>query len=74
MPVLKDKKVKVIKESKEFDSSTYLYWLKSMVLMRRFEEMAGRLYGQQKIAGFCHLYIGQEACVAGCVSALKEGD
>ena len=74
MPVLKDKKVKVIKEFKEFDSSTYLYWLKSMVLMRRFEEMAGRLYGQQKIAGFCHLYIGQEACVAGCVSALKEGD
>ena len=74
MPVLKDKKVKVIKESKEFDTSTYLYWLKSMVLMRRFEEMAGRLYGQQKIAGFCHLYIGQEACVAGCVSALKEGD
>ena len=36
MPVLKDKKVKVIKESKEFDSSTYLYWLKSMVLMRRW--------------------------------------
>ena len=42
--------------------------------MRRFEEKAGQLYGQQKIKGFCHLYIGQEACVAGAVSALKEGD
>ena len=36
--------------------------------------MAGRLYGQQKIRGFCHLYIGQEACASGCVSALREGD
>tara|TARA_R110002012_G_scaffold108855_2_gene252190 strand:+ start:214233 stop:215168 length:936 start_codon:yes stop_codon:yes gene_type:complete len=42
--------------------------------MRRFEEKAGQLYGQQKISGFCHLYIGQEACVAGAVSALKKGD
>ena len=74
MPGLKDKKIKSPKELSSFDSSTYLYWLKSMVLMRRFEEMAGRLYGQQKIRGFCHLYIGQEACIAGCVSALKDGD
>lgn len=42
--------------------------------MRRFEEKAGQLYGQQKIRGFCHLYIGQEACAAGAVSALKKGD
>jgi len=42
--------------------------------MRKFEEKAGQLYGQQKIRGFCHLYIGQEACVAGAISALKEGD
>ena len=49
-------------------------WYRSMVLMRRFEEKAGQLYGQQKIRGFCHLYIGQEACAAGSVSALKEGD
>ena len=41
-----------------------------MQLMRKFEEKAGQLYGQQKIKGFCHLYIGQEACVAGAVSAL----
>ena len=45
-----------------------------MLLMRRFEEKAGQLYGQQKIRGFCHLYIGQEACAAGSVSALEEGD
>ncbi|TLM95624.1 pyruvate dehydrogenase (acetyl-transferring) E1 component subunit alpha [Hymenobacter jeollabukensis] len=49
-------------------------WFESMMLMRRFEEKAGQLYGQQKIKGFCHLYIGQEACVAGAVSALEKGD
>ena len=49
-------------------------WYESMLLMRRFEEKSGQLYGQQKIRGFCHLYIGQEACVAGAVSALKDGD
>lgn len=52
----------------------YLNWYESMLLMRRFEEKAGQLYGKQKIKGFCHLYIGQEACVAGAVSALQKGD
>lgn len=42
--------------------------------MRRFEERAGQLYGMQKIKGFCHLYIGQEAVVAGAISALKAED
>lgn len=42
--------------------------------MRRFEERAGQLYGMQKIKGFCHLYIGQEAVVAGAISALKPED
>lgn len=59
---------------KSFDKETYMTWFEKMLLMRRFEEKAGQLYGQQKIKGFCHLYIGQEACVAGAVSALKEGD
>jgi len=59
---------------KSFDKETYMEWFRSMTLMRRFEEKAGQLYGQQKISGFCHLYIGQEACVAGAVSALKKGD
>jgi len=49
-------------------------WFESMLLMRRFEERCGQLYGQQKIKGFCHLYIGQEACVAGAVSALHAED
>lgn len=40
-----------------------------MLLLRRFEEKAGQLYGMQKIRGFCHLYIGQEAIAAGCMTA-----
>jgi pyruvate dehydrogenase E1 component alpha subunit len=59
---------------RSFSKDTYLYWYESMQLMRKFEEKAGQLYGQQKIKGFCHLYIGQEACVAGAMSALKRGD
>ncbi|MFC6103432.1 pyruvate dehydrogenase (acetyl-transferring) E1 component subunit alpha [Olivibacter domesticus] len=53
---------------------TYLEWYKSMLLMRKFEEKAGQLYGQQKIRGFCHLYIGQEAVVAGAMSVLRKED
>ncbi|PGH40184.1 MAG: pyruvate dehydrogenase (acetyl-transferring) E1 component subunit alpha [Candidatus Nephrothrix sp. EaCA] len=59
---------------KEYSKETYLEWFEKMMLMRRFEEKAGQLYGMQKIRGFCHLYIGQEACAAGSVSALKRGD
>ena len=58
----------------EFSKEVYLEWYEQMQLMRKFEEKAGQLYGQQKIKGFCHLYIGQEACVAGAVSALEKGD
>ena len=57
-----------------FPKETYLRWYEQMQLMRKFEDKAGQLYGQQKIKGFCHLYIGQEACVAGAVSALEPGD
>ncbi|WP_206244122.1 pyruvate dehydrogenase (acetyl-transferring) E1 component subunit alpha [Novosphingobium terrae] len=45
-----------------------------MVLIRRFEERAGQLYGEGLIAGFCHLYIGQEAVVVGMQMAIEEGD
>jgi pyruvate dehydrogenase E1 component alpha subunit len=45
-----------------------------MLLMRRFEEKAGQLYGMQKIRGFCHLYIGQEAVAAGTMSAITDRD
>jgi pyruvate dehydrogenase E1 component alpha subunit len=62
------------KEKVAYSKETYLFWFESMMLMRRFEEKAGQLYGMQKIRGFCHLYIGQEACAAGSVSALRRGD
>ena len=47
---------------------------KKMLLIRRFEEKAGQLYGMGKIGGFCHLYIGQEAVVVGITSVRKPGD
>jgi pyruvate dehydrogenase E1 component alpha subunit len=48
--------------------------LRDMLLIRRFEEKAGQLYGMGVIAGFCHLYIGQEAVVVGVRMASREGD
>ncbi|WP_024585752.1 pyruvate dehydrogenase (acetyl-transferring) E1 component subunit alpha [Aliihoeflea sp. 2WW] len=47
---------------------------RDMLLIRRFEEKAGQLYGMGFIGGFCHLYIGQEAVVTGMQMALKDGD
>ncbi len=49
-------------------------YYRDMSLIRRFEEKAGQLYGMGKIAGFCHLYIGQEAVVVGMQAAIKDGD
>ncbi|MGL4597504.1 MAG: thiamine pyrophosphate-dependent enzyme, partial [Bacteroidia bacterium] len=57
-----------------FDKNTYLAWYESMLLMRRFEERCGQMYIQQKIRGFCHLYIGQEALVAGTESVIRRDD
>ena len=51
-----------------------MQWYESMLLMRKFEEKAGQLYIQQKIRGFCHLYIGQEALVAAAVTAVTKDD
>ncbi|OZB15599.1 MAG: pyruvate dehydrogenase (acetyl-transferring) E1 component subunit alpha [Hyphomonas sp. 34-62-18] len=51
-----------------------LAFYREMLLIRRFEEKAGQLYGMGKIAGFCHLYIGQEAVVTGMQACLKDGD
>ena len=65
---------KTTKKEKEFSQEQYMEWFRSMQLMRRFEEKAGQLYGQQKIRGFCHLYIGQEACASGAISALEKDD
>ena len=47
---------------------------RDMLLIRRFEEKAGQLYGMGLIAGFCHLYIGQEAVVVGVQSILEPDD
>lgn len=58
----------------QFGKETYLYWYESMQLQRKFEEKAGQLYGMQKIRGFCHLYIGQEAVSSGMMTALKDDD
>ena len=58
----------------KFSRETYLYWYELMLLLRRFEEKAGQLYGMQKIRGFCHLYIGQEAVAAGCMTATQPDD
>lgn len=62
------------KTSSKFSKETYLKWYEMMQLMRKFEEKAGQLYIQQKFGGFCHLYIGQEAVVAGTVTACKPQD
>ncbi|MDQ7261478.1 pyruvate dehydrogenase (acetyl-transferring) E1 component subunit alpha [Paracoccus sp. PS-1] len=51
-----------------------LKYYRDMLLIRRFEEKAGQLYGMGLIGGFCHLYIGQEAVVVGLEAAAKEGD
>ena len=67
-------KTGVTKSKVKYSKETYAYWYESMLLMRRFEEKAGQLYGQQKIRGFCHLYIGQEACASGAITALTPDD
>src|SRR2546423_9275506 len=61
-------------EVPEFDREQELRAYRSMLLIRRFEEKAGQLYGMGLIGGFCHLYIGQEAVVVGMQMAIKSGD
>ena len=51
-----------------------LEYYRQMLLIRRFEERAGQLYGMGLIGGFCHLYIGQEAIAVGCEAAKRPGD
>ncbi|MBK9213269.1 MAG: pyruvate dehydrogenase (acetyl-transferring) E1 component subunit alpha [Saprospiraceae bacterium] len=68
--VAKSKAAKQGKYSKE----TYLRWYETMLRIRRFEERTLLAYSQQKIRGFCHVYIGQEAIAAGMASALTPQD
>src|SRR3712207_3231994 len=58
----------------EFTAEEELRAYREMLLIRRFEEKAGQLYGMGLIGGFCHLYIGQEAVVVGMQMAMREGD
>jgi pyruvate dehydrogenase E1 component alpha subunit len=58
----------------EFTKDEELKAYRDMLLIRRFEEKAGQMYGMGLIGGFCHLYIGQEAVVVGMQMTLKPGD
>src|SRR5664279_1842223 len=58
----------------DFDRDEELDAYRSMLLIRRFEEKAGQLYGMGFVGGFCHLYIGQEAVVTGMMLAKRDGD
>ncbi len=58
----------------EFSKDQELQALRQMLLIRRFEEKAGQMYGMGLIGGFCHLYIGQEAVVVGVEMAKRDGD
>ena len=62
------------KRATKLDESQLTDFYKKMLLIRRFEEKAGQLYGMGHIGGFCHLYIGQEAVVVGLESVAAEGD
>ncbi|HMQ89003.1 MAG: pyruvate dehydrogenase (acetyl-transferring) E1 component subunit alpha [Lewinellaceae bacterium] len=57
-----------------YSKEMYLQWYELMLRIRRFEERALMMYGQQKIRGFCHVYIGQEAVAAGIESAIRRED
>jgi pyruvate dehydrogenase E1 component alpha subunit len=64
------KKVK----TQKYDKATYMKWLEVMYRIRRFEEKGLFAYSQQKIRGFFHVYIGQEAIAGGLVTALRQDD
>src|ERR1700688_3746187 len=61
-------------KSGAIDKDEVLALYRSMLLIRRFEERAGQLYGMGLIGGFCHLYIGQEAIAVGMQQVKKDGD
>ncbi|MCB0686839.1 MAG: pyruvate dehydrogenase (acetyl-transferring) E1 component subunit alpha [Saprospiraceae bacterium] len=62
------------KPKAKFSKETYLKWYDIMLLIRRFEERTLMAYGQNKVRGFCHVYIGQEAIAAGLLTAIRPED
>src|SRR5262249_25764024 len=73
-PALRRAPVEPAPQVPEFSQEQELHAYRQMLLIRRFEEKAGQLYGMGLIGGFCHLYIGQEAVVIGMQMAIKPGD
>ena len=73
-PAPKGEKSASLSNVPEFNRDEELKAYRDMLLIRRFEEKAGQMYGMGLIGGFCHLYIGQEAVVVGMQMALKKGD
>ncbi|AHJ66445.1 Pyruvate dehydrogenase E1 component alpha subunit [Granulibacter bethesdensis CGDNIH4] len=69
-----DNRGQKISDQRPLDQKALLTAFQDMMLIRRFEEKAGQLYGMGLIGGFCHLYIGQEAVVVGIQAALEDGD
>jgi len=75
MSTVTDKTKKTRKANRpKYTKEMYLEWYEMMLKIRKFEERALMLYGQQKIRGFCHVYIGQEAVAAGIESAITSDD
>jgi pyruvate dehydrogenase E1 component alpha subunit len=74
MALAKRKPKAVGREEPEVAAAELLKLYREMLLIRRFEEKAGQMYGMGLIGGFCHLYIGEEAVVVGVMSAVDPGD
>jgi pyruvate dehydrogenase E1 component alpha subunit len=73
--VLENKKPSGASKNKvKYDKATYLKWFETMYRVRRFEEKTLFAYSQQKIRGFCHVYIGQEAIAAGLITGIRPED
>ena len=73
-PAPKAEKSASLSNIPEFSKEQELAAYRDMLLIRRFEEKAGQMYGMGLIGGFCHLYIGQEAVVTGVTMASRKGE
>ena len=72
--VIRKAKQEKTREKLELTPEKLLQFYHTMLLIRRFEERAGQMYGMGMIGGFCHLYIGQEAVVVGMQDCIEHGD